>query len=149
MSIGRIMMIAALCAVVGCGGYDESTPEGFYKAYVSAWADSDFDKVLSMHFTTDAKPVGIDFSRAHIESEIRAWADETGDKTPMSVCKKTLREMDSMFYSQDDEDIKVLYGQKGMGESFDPLLTIIKVDGRWKVQTAYGSRTSRQNWIRQ
>lgn len=151
MNIRKLIMVAMLGAIVGCGGYDESTPEGFYKAYVDAWANSDFEKVLSMHFVSDGRPNGMDYSRIHIESEIKEWENDESGKTPMNVCKKTLQEMDNMYYSQNDDKIKVMNaikGSDGARENLDPSLTIIKVNGEWKVQSATGFKTSRQDWIR-
>lgn len=150
MQLKIMASMAMLCALAGCGGYNESTPEGFYKSYVKAWASSDMEKVLSMHFVTDARPNGLDYSRAHVKSEILAWQDESGDRTPMKVCKQTLKKMSSVYYSQDDETIKVMNAVSGNGatrENLDPSLTIIKVDGRWKVQSVWGSKTSRQDWV--
>ena len=59
--------------------------------------------------------------------------------------------MDGVYYSQDDDKIKVMNAIKGSGgsrENLDPSLTIIKVDGEWKVQDATGFQTSRHDWIR-
>ena len=151
MKMRKLIMAAMLGFLGGCGGYNESTPEGFYKAYVDAWASSDFEKVLSMHFVTDGKPNGMDYSRAHIESEIKDWGNDESGKTPMKTCRKTLREMDGVYYFQNDDKIKVMNAIKGSGgsrENLDPSLTIIKVDGAWKVQDVTGSQTSRQDWIR-
>ena len=95
MRIRKMMAIAAMSVLVGCG-YNESTPEGFYMSYVDAWAHSDFDKVLSMHYVTDRKPKhgsDPDFSRSHIEQEIRSWANEEGEKTPMAVCRRALKRL--------------------------------------------------------
>lgn len=147
----RIIGVVIALVVAGCGGYDESTPEGFYKAYVDAWASSDFEKVLSMHFVTDRRPNGLDYSRTHVESEIKGWVDDESGKTPMNTCKKTLREMDGVYYFQNDDNIKVMNAVKGTGgsrENLDPSLTIIRVDGKWNVQDVYGFESSRQNWIR-
>lgn len=151
MKMRKLVVVAMLGALAGCGGYNESTPEGFYKAYVDAWASSDFDKVVSMHFVKDGRPNGMDYSRTHIESEIRDWENDESGKTPMKVCSKTLRQMDGVYYSQNDDSIKVMNAIKGTPETrenLDPSLTIIKVDGVWKVQDVTGFQTSRQNWIR-
>ena len=147
----RMIGVGIALAIAGCGGYDESTPEGFYKAYVDAWASSDFEKVLSMHFVTDGKPNGMDYSRSHIESEIKDWGNDESGKTPMNACKKTLREMDGVYYSQNDDNIKVMNAVKGTGgsrENLDPSLTIIRIAGKWNVQDVTGFETSRQSWIR-
>lgn len=145
------MAIAAMSVLVGCG-YNESTPEGFYMSYVDAWAHSDFDKVLSMHYVTDRKPKhgsDPDFSRSHIEQEIRSWANEEGEKTPMAVCRRALKKITRFGYHQDDDDIKVLWGESSGYEHVGPLLHIEKVDGEWKVTTATDSRTSpRSDWVR-
>ena len=149
MKARTLLMAIALSAVGGCG-YNESTPEGFYQAYVNAWANSDFDKVLSMHYVSEGKPNGMDYSHKHIEAEIKKWEAETGDKTPMAACRRTLNEMSGFNYSQDDEKIKVMYAVKGdpsTRENLDPLLTIIKVDDAWKVQDVTGSKTSQQSWV--
>ena len=108
----RIIGVGIALVVAGCGGYDESTPEGFYKAYVDAWASSNFEKVLSMHFVTDGRPNGMDYSCAYVESEIKGWEDDESGKTPMNACKKTLREMDGVYYSQNDDNIKVMNAVK-------------------------------------
>ena len=146
-----MMAIAAMSVLVGCG-YNESTPEGFYMSYVDAWAHSDFDKVLSMHYVTDRKPKhgsDPDFSRSHIEQEIRSWANEEGEKTPMAVCRQALKKITRFGYHQDDDDIKVLWGESSGYEHVGPLLHIEKVDGEWKVTTATDSRTSpRSDWVR-
>ena len=42
MKLRKLVMATMLGVLAGCGGYDEATPEGFYKAYVDAWASSDF-----------------------------------------------------------------------------------------------------------
>lgn len=145
------MAIAAMSVLVGCG-YNESTPEGFYMSYVDAWAHSDFDKVLSMHYVTDRKPKhgsDPDFSRSHIEQEIRSWANEEGEKTPMAVCRRALKKITRFGCHQDDDDIKVLWGESSGYEHVGPLLHIEKVDGEWKVTTATDSRTSpRSDWVR-
>lgn len=145
------MAIAAMSVLVGCG-YNESTPEGFYMSYVDAWAHSDFDKVLSMHYVTDRKPKhgsDPDFSRSHIEQEIRSWANEEGEKTPMAVCRRALKKITRFGYHQDDDDIKVLWGESSGYEHVGPLLHIEKVDGEWKVTTATDSRNSpRSDWVR-
>lgn len=151
MRIRKMMAIAAMSVLVGCG-YNESTPEGFYMSYVDAWAHSDFDKVLSMHYVTDRKPKhgsDPDFSRSHIEQEIRSWANEEGGKTPMAVCRRALKKITRFGYHQDDDDIKVLWGESSGYEHVGPLLHIEKVDGEWKVTTATDSRTSpRSDWVR-
>lgn len=151
MRIRKMMAIAAMSVLVGCG-YNESTPEGFYMSYVDAWAHSDFDKVLSMHYVTDRKPKhgsDPDFSRSHIEQEIRSWANEEGEKTPMAVCRRALKKITRFGYHQDDDDIKVLWGESSGYEHVGPLLHIEKVDGEWKVTTATDSRTSpRSDWVR-
>ena len=144
------MAIAAMSVLVGCG-YNESTPEGFYMSYVDAWAHSDFDKVLSMHYVTDRKPKhgsDPDFSRRHIEQKIRSWANEEGEKTPMAVCRRALKKITRFGYHQDDDDIKVLWGESSGYEHVGPLLHIEKVDGEWKVTTATDSETSRQDSVR-
>ena len=150
MRIRKMMAIAAMSVLVGCG-YNESTPEGFYMSCVDAWAHSDFDKVLSMHYVTDRKPKhgsDPDFSRRHIEQEIRSWANEEGEKTPMAVCRRALKKITRFGYHQDDDDIKVLWGESSGYEHVGPLLHIEKVDGEWKVTTATDSETSRQDWVR-
>lgn len=151
MRIRKMMAIAAMSVLVGCG-YNESTPEGFYMSYVDAWAHSDFDKVLSMHYVTDRKPKhgsDPDFSRSHIEQEIRSWANEEGEKTPMAVCRRALKKITRFGYHQDDDDIKVLWGESSGYEHVGPLLHIEKVDGEWKVTTATDSRNSpRSDWVR-
>lgn len=151
MRIRKMMAIAAMSVLVGCG-YNESTPEGFYMSYVDAWAHSDFDKVLSMHYVTDRKPKhgsDPDFSRSHIEQEIRSWANEEGEKTPMAVCRRALKKITRIDYSQDDENLKVLNGRSSDYENVGPLLHIEKVDGEWKVTMATDSRTSpRSDWVR-
>lgn len=150
MRIRKMMAIAAMSVLVGCG-YNESTPEGFYMSYVDAWAHSDFDKVLSMHYVTDRKPKhgsDPDFSRSHIEQEIRSWANEEGEKTPMAVCRRALKKITRIDYFQDDENLKVLNGRSSDYENVGPSLHIEKVDGEWKVTSADDSETSRQDWVR-
>jgi hypothetical protein len=148
MRIHTILAMTATALLAGCGGYDESTPEGFYMAYVQAWADKDVDKIIDMHFTSENRPNGCDYSRSHTEKEIRAWMDDNGEKTPQAVCKKTLREVKSFYYSENvSPDIKVLSGKNAAKVTLDPGLHIEKIDGKWKVISATGSETSRDAWV--
>jgi len=150
MKVQLVFAMSAMGLLLGCGGYNESTPEGFYMAYVQAWAEKDVGKIVDMHFTTDAKPNGIDYSRNRTESEVRAWMEDDGSKTPQSICKKAIKEIKSFYYSDNVRDnVKVLSGRNASDDAnIDPLLHIEKVDGKWKVISATGSKTSRQDWIR-
>lgn len=150
---GMLAMLVGLMAVTACAGTNQS-PESVSRAYISASAKMDFDKMLECNdfmeeYQNDeakkaAKAIfdlGISMMPEDAKSELKTYSFKKYEKTnneKVEETKETKANNTIVITERETGKIIITYKKDGKGEPLEKVLNtmFVKADGKWYIEKA-------------